>query len=106
MPICFQKNLKYAILERMTTLIHADVFFFLATIWMFIISGIVAYILWHVAHIMKDLRHISSKIREGSDSLSGDLRDLHTLIHTEGAVVKSIFKYFKQLFHFHQKGKK
>jgi hypothetical protein len=82
----------------METLIHADIFFFISTIWMVIISAIVVFILWNVAQIVNDLKHISKKVREGSDALSQDLHDLRTAAHVEGAQFKHIYKYFKQLF--------
>lgn len=82
----------------METLIHADIFFFITTIWVVIISAIVVVILWHVVFIVKDLRHISSKIREGGDTLSDDLHDLRVVMHTEGANVGHVWKYFKHLF--------
>ena len=82
----------------METLIHADIFFFITTIWVIIISAILVVILWNVAFIVNDLRHISKKIREGSETLSQDLHDLHTIIRTEGAGIKPIWKYFKNLF--------
>ena len=82
----------------METLIHADIFFFITTIWVVIISAIFVVILWHVAFIVSDLRHISRKFREGSEALSQDLNDLRNVIRTEGANVKPIFKYFKGLF--------
>ena len=82
----------------METLIHADIFFFVATIWMIIISAIFVVILWNAAYIVNDLRHISRKIREGGDALSEDLHDLRTVMHTEGANANHIWKYFKHLF--------
>ena len=82
----------------MNTLIHADIFFFVTTIWVIIISAIIAVILWNVVYIVRDLRHISRKIREGGDALSGDLHDLHTVLRAEGAKANSIYKYFKHLF--------
>jgi hypothetical protein len=102
----FQKIDKYAILESMETLIHADIFFFISTIWMVIISAIAVFILWNVALIIKDLIYISRKIREGSDVVSQDLHDLHTAIRTEGANIKSVSRYFKHLFSRRQNHKK
>ena len=90
----------------MNTLIHADIFFFITTIWVVIISAIVVVILWNIVYIVKDLRYISKKIREGSDVVSSDLHDLRTIIHTEGANVDSIWKYFKHLFSHRQNHKK
>lgn len=90
----------------MNTLIHADIFFFVATIWAVIISAIFVVILWHAAYIMKDLRHISRKIRDGGDVLSEDLHDLRTVIRTEGADANHVLKYFKHLFSRRQNHKK
>ena len=90
----------------METLIHADIFFFITTIWVVIISAVLVIILWNVAYIVNDLRHISRKIREGSDALSEDLHDLRTVIHTEGANFNNIWKYFKRLFSHRQRSKK
>lgn len=103
---CFQKDEKYDILQRMNTLIHADIFFFVTTIWVVIISAIFVVIFWNVAYIVNDLRHISRKIRKGSDVLSEDLHDLHTVILTEGANASHIWKYFKHLFSRRQNHKK
>ena len=83
-----------------------DIFFFITTIWVVIISAILVVILWNVAYIVRDLRHISRKVREGGDTLSDDLHDLHTVLRTEGANVKPILKYFKHLFEKHKTHKK
>lgn len=90
----------------METLIHADIFFFIATIWMVIISAIFVYILWNIAQIVKDARYISKKVREGSDILSEDLKELRTAVHTKGETFKYIIKYFKHLFFNRQNNKK
>jgi hypothetical protein len=90
----------------METLIHADIFFFVTTIWVIIISAIAVVILWNVAYIVNDLRHISKKLREGGDVISEDLHDLHTVLHAEGASVNHVWKYFKHLFSHRQNHKK
>ena len=90
----------------MDTLIHADIFFFITTIWVIVLSAIFAVILWHVCYIVSDLRHISRKIREGGDTLSEDVHDLHTVLRAEGANVNGIWKYLKHLFSHRQKRKK
>jgi len=90
----------------METLIHADIFFFITTIWVVILSAIFVVILWNVAFIVNDLRHISRKIRDGSEALSEDLHDLRTVIHTEGANANQVWKYFKHLFSRRQNRKK
>ncbi len=82
----------------MNTLIHADIFFFITTIWVIIISVICVIILWNVAIIVNDLRHISKKIRQGSDIVSENLHDLQNVIKSEGANTKYVWKYIKKLF--------
>lgn len=90
----------------METLIHADIFFFIATIWAIIISAIFVVILWNVSGIVSDLRHISRKIREGGDVLSEDLGELRDNIRTEGGALKHTFGFFKHLFSKRQSRKK
>lgn len=65
---------------------------------MIIISSILVVVLWNLAHILKDLRHISKKVREGGDVLSQDLHDWHIAARTEASQFKHVFKYFKTLF--------
>ena len=88
----------------MDTLIHADIFFFISAIWMIAISAVFFIILWNVARILNDARHISRKIREGSEVLSEDLREWRATIRTEGIQVMALWKFFKNLFS-HSKSK-
>ena len=93
-----QKPQNRVIMMPMNTLIHADIFFFITTIWVIIISAIVAFILWKVAGVMSDIREISKKVRAGSEVLSEDLSELRKTFKTEGAGVKHVWKYFQNLF--------
>jgi hypothetical protein len=94
----------------METLIHADIFFFVTTVWVVIVSAIFVYILWNVARIVNDAKHISRKIRDGSDVLSQDLNELRTAVrsnvHTKREKIKYLIKYFKHIFARRQNHKK
>lgn len=82
----------------MNTLIHADIFFFITTIWIVVISAIIAVILVYIAIIFNDLRHISRKVREGSENLADDLDEWRASVKAEGFKLQNIFKYFTHLF--------
>ncbi len=82
----------------MDTLIHADIFFFITTIWIIVISAIIVVILMYVAMILNDLKKISSKMREGSEALAEDLGELRSSLQSDGVKVQSILKYFSHLF--------
>ena len=94
----FPINRKYGILLFMNTLIHADIFFFITAVWVIFISAIVVYILWNVAQIASDARHISKKIREGNDILSEDLKDLRDSIISGDVKSSNFWKYAKHIF--------
>ena len=84
----------------------ADIFFFITTIWVIILSAILAVILGYIAIILNDVRHISRKIREGSEALSEDLQQWRETVKTEGVNVLNVVKYFKHLFTKRQSRKK
>ena len=82
----------------MNTLIHADVFFFITSVWVIVISAVVAIILIYIAVILNDLRHISRRLREGSEGLADDLNDWRTSVHKDGIQIQGIISYFKHIF--------
>ena len=92
------KLVESVIILAMNTLIHADIFFFIGSIWMIAISAVVLVIFWNIARILNDVRHISRKVREGSEVLSEDLREWRTAVRAQGVQFKHVVGYFKNLF--------
>ena len=64
----------------MTTLIHADIFFFVTTIAVVILTILFSVIAWYALHILRDIKHISEKARIASDDFEEGLKTLVSTI--------------------------
>jgi len=82
----------------MDTLIHADIFFFITSIAVIFVTAILVTILVYIAVILNDLKHISRKIREGSENLADDLNEWRESVHKNGVQVQNVINYFKHIF--------
>lgn len=78
----------------MNTLIHADIFFFITTTAVIFLTFILAIIGVYVVLILQDTKAITKKIKEESDELAGDLKELRGEIKKEGANLKKLFNFF------------
>jgi len=58
------------------TLIHADIFFFVTTIAVVILTVLLSVISWYVFKILQDIKHISAKAREAAETLEDGLKTL------------------------------
>lgn len=85
-------------MSTMNTLIHADIFFFITSI--FVLILIIAFViaLFFIIPILKDMRHLSRVAREGGDKIAGDIDDIRGVVREEGVKVKSISDFFFKLF--------
>lgn len=59
-----------------TSLIHADIFFFVATIGFAIIAILMAVVLGYLISTLRSVRRITGNIEAGMHSLSEDAKDL------------------------------
>jgi len=82
----------------METLIRADIFFFITSIFVALLTvgGVIA--LFFIIPILKDLRYLSKIARKEGDKLAGDIGELRDAVKEEGARVRSIADYFLDLF--------
>lgn len=80
----------------METLIHADIFFFISTIALVIISIGVAIALIFVILILKNLHRLSETVRIEAGNLAEDIENLRAKAH--GFSWAIAFKLFKSLF--------
>lgn len=78
----------------MSDLIHADIFFFITSISVVVLSLFVAAALYYVVKILRDLQAVSAKIRKASDELEEDFEHLRSAMKGEGLKVKTIFDLF------------
>jgi uncharacterized protein YoxC len=79
-------------------LIHADIFFFVTTIAVIVISVLFAIILAYVAAILKDLKGISRKVKDETEAIAQDMDDLRDEIRKEGVKLKPLVKFGKKIF--------
>lgn len=82
----------------MTTLIHADIFFFITSVVTVVLGVLFAIALFYICLILRDLRHLSGLVREGGEKLSEDMDGLREALKEEGVKIKSIFDFFLSLF--------
>ena len=82
----------------MQTLIHADIFFFITSI--FVVILIIAFViaLFFIIPILKDMRAISRMAKDESEKIVKDIEDVRHTVRSEGVKAKSIFDFFLGLF--------
>jgi hypothetical protein len=74
----------------MQTLVHADIFFFVSTIVLVVLSILVAIGLYFAIGIMRDVRAISARVNKASQDIEKDLGVLRSAVKAEGNKVKGI----------------
>ncbi len=73
------------------TLLKADIFFFVTTIAVVILTIILSIIMAYMISILRYIRHISEIAKDQAEELSDDIDDLRTEIKTKGASLATIF---------------
>lgn len=76
----------------MAEFVHADIFFFITAITVFIFGLGVVVALYFIILILRDLREIVRKMRKISDEVESDFKDFRTNIKNEGLHVMTIFR--------------
>lgn len=74
----------------MSTLIHADIFFFVSSVGFIIIFALVSVGLYYIVGILKSVRHISRKLEGDVDNLSADAKEFISDLRTS-VVYRMIF---------------
>ncbi|HTY39991.1 MAG TPA: hypothetical protein VMC43_02790 [Candidatus Paceibacterota bacterium] len=82
----------------MDTLIHADVFFFVTAIAVVIVGFVLAIAGVYFILILRDVRYIARRAREGSDQLTQDVNDLRATLRAEGAQLKMLIDGLTRMF--------
>jgi len=82
----------------MDSLIHADVFFFITSISIFIVTVIIVIAAFYIIKILRDLKHISERAKTEGDELLDDMKKLRENVKIQGAGLKNISKFFSSLF--------
>jgi hypothetical protein len=74
----------------MQTLVHADIFFFISTLCLVVLSILAAVGLYYAIGILRDMREISARIKKASLDMEKDLDGLRNAVKAEGNKVRGI----------------
>jgi uncharacterized protein YoxC len=81
----------------MDSFIKADIFFFITTIAVVLVSIIFSVALIYIIGILRNVKYISEKAREEADLLSADIDDLREHVRDRGATMASTFDFLKNV---------
>jgi hypothetical protein len=81
----------------MDEILHANIFFFITSIAVVLLTFLVSWALYYVVGILKNVRDISDRVDRGSVELEADLRELRTNIKHEGVKVATLFDFFMNI---------
>jgi uncharacterized membrane protein len=82
----------------METLIHADIFFFISTISIVLITIGIVISLVYIIRILRNVSDVSDKVKEESTEILSDVKHLRGTIKQEGFKMSYVFGFFKNLF--------
>jgi hypothetical protein len=77
----------------MNEILHANIFFVIASIATVIFCMMVCVILYHVIKITKSIRSIVERVEAGSEAIAGDIEQVREYI-SSGRVFSRIIKFF------------
>jgi len=82
----------------MESFIHADIFFFVTTIAIVILSLALVVILIYIIQIVRDVKEISAKVREEGDRILTDVGELRESLKANGSKFSSLAKLIALFF--------
>ncbi len=80
------------------TLIHADIFFFITTIALVVISIGLSISLFYIIKILRNIRDISDKANKESDEIVADIQRLRRAVRDEGVKWKAVSDLVRLFF--------
>ncbi len=82
----------------MTSLIHADIFFFISTIALVIISIGLGIVIFYVIKILRNVRDVTDLIKTESHEIVSDIRLLRKNLRDEGMKWKHVIDLVRNFF--------
>ncbi len=74
----------------MSELVHADIFFFITTVAVALLTTILAVALVYIVFIVRDARAIVARMRKASESLESDFNALRQEVKQEGLKARAL----------------
>lgn len=68
----------------MDTLVQADIFFFITTLAIVVVTIAILVALFFLIQILRDIRYVSRRVREQSDRVLSDVEELRAFLKREG----------------------
>ena len=81
----------------MNDVLHANIFFFITSISVIVLTLLLAWAMYYVVGILKNLRDISDRIDRSSLELEADVRQLRSSIHEQGVKLSTFYHFFKKM---------
>ena len=78
----------------METLLKADIFFFVTTIVVILLAILLAIAMFYIVRILRDIKHVSSKVKEEGDKIIEDVDDLREDLKKESAKFTGVLSVF------------
>ena len=77
----------------MDAFLKMDIFFFVATIAVIVCATVLAYVLWRVARILRNVEHVSEQFALESDTIRQDLAEMRGNIRRGKSHFRSLFDF-------------
>ena len=90
----------------MDTLVQADIFFFITSIAISLVTIAMLMALFVLFQILRDIRYTSKRIREETDRIISDVDDLREFVKKEGKRAFNIKELVSGVLHIFQKKKR
>lgn len=74
----------------MNEILHANIFFIIASVATVIFCILISFILYHVMKIVKSIRSIIERIEEGSEVIAEDMMHVRALVSSGGIFSRAI----------------
>ncbi len=81
----------------MSTLIHADIFFFVTTVAVIVVTLLVVVVLIYLIKILRQIRNIAGEIKEETVFVRQDIHEARMQMKSEGFKMKHIIGFFSRL---------
>jgi len=82
----------------MDDILKADIFFFITTIAVIVLSVFLGIAFFYAIRILRDIKHISSMAKKESDVISEELSELRENIKGGGAKLKYFLSFFDKIY--------
>ena len=76
----------------METLVQSDIFFFVSSISVALVSVALIIAVVYAIRVLRDVSHISRKAKEESDELAKDIKELRKAVKEEGSRGRATFR--------------